>query len=179
MLMKNPLHHIRRHRLRGALSVAPMIATALLLGACGNTAPLTASTSPADSGSIEASFTQFSDVPIPAGAKMDLERSLVLGERDRWIGRLVMGVSMNAGAVYDFYFAEMPRFGWTPITTVRAGTSVLTYTRGVRVATIQIERRTLGGAYISMIVSPGRNQPVGMGAASPLNGAPVRTVPLR
>lgn len=172
-MMKNPLYRIR--------CLAPMVAAALFLGACSNTAPLTASTSPAESGSIEASFAQFSDVPIPAGAKMDLERSLVLGERDSWIGRLVMGISMNAGAVYDFYFAEMPRFGWTSITTVRAGTSVLTYTRGTRVATIQIERGTLSGAYISMIVSPGRSQPTNMGVTPPMdmNSAPVRTMPLR
>lgn len=131
------------------------LAGGLLIAGCENTAPLSASSRNETQGSIASpSFAQFSDVPVPSGATMDLERSLVLGERDAWIGRLAMTVSANASRTYDFYFAEMPRFGWTPITTVRAGTSVLTYSRSGRVATIQISGRTLGGADISMIVSP-------------------------
>ena len=96
---------------------------------------------------------------------MDLERSLVLGERESWIGRLVMNVGNSGGKVYDFFFSEMPRFNWTPVTTVRAETSVLSYTRGERVATIQIKKRTLGGSNISLIVSP-KGSPVRAGGVS-------------
>jgi hypothetical protein len=102
----------------------------------------------------EPNFAQFSDVPVPAGADMDLERSLVLGEQDAWIGRLVMAVGTNPGKTFDFYFGEMPRFGWFPVTTVRAETSVLTFARGSRIATIQVWGRTLSGSTVSMTVSP-------------------------
>lgn len=135
----------------------PFLALALMtvLAACDRTAPLSASSRTANSGiSGQPSFAQFSDVPVPAGAEMDIDRSLVLGDREAWIGRLVMAVGMNPGKAYDFYFGEMPRFGWSPITSVRAETSVLTYSRGGRVATIQIRGRTISGATVSLTVSP-------------------------
>ncbi len=125
------------------------------LVACERTTQLTESSRPSETGVMaEPSFAQFNDVPVPAGAEMDLERSLVLGEKDAWIGRLVMALRMNAGKAYDFYFGEMPRFGWSAITTVRAETSVLTYARGQRVATIQIKSRTLIGSIVSLTISP-------------------------
>jgi len=73
---------------------------------------------------------------------MDLERSLVFGGRKTWIGRLVINFGTNSGKAYDFFFDEMPRFNWVPVTTVRAETSVLSYTRGQRVATSQIKTGT-------------------------------------
>ena len=112
---------------------------------------------------------------------MDLERSLVLGEKDAWIGRLVMAIGMNPGRAYDFYFGEMPRFGWAPVTTVRAETSVLTYARGNRVATIQIRSQTITGSKVSMTVSPKGNV-IGGGNASMLTPPPndvVTSAPLR
>jgi hypothetical protein len=85
---------------------------------------------------------------------MDVERSLVLGTRDDWIGRLSMGVSGSSSQSYDFFQREMPKFGWQEITTVRSEVSVLTYSRNSRVATIQIRNRTLGGAVVDITVSP-------------------------
>ena len=139
---------------RAGFTVLLMLA-ALGIGACDKTARLTESTRPSQSGVIgQPNFAQFNDVPVPAGADMDLERSLVLGEQDAWIGRLVLAVGTNPGKTFDFYFGEMPRFGWFPVTTVRAETSVLTFARGSRIATIQVWGRTLSGSTVSMTVSP-------------------------
>lgn len=153
----------------------------LALTACDRTAPLAANHKPTESGIVgEPSFAQFSDVPVPAGAKMDLERSLVLGDREAWIGRLVMAVGMNQDRAYDFYFGEMPRFGWQPVTTVRAETSVLTYTRGPRVATVQIQGRAIADTRIWMTISP-KGAPVasaGISSYTPTRST-VSTVPLR
>jgi len=147
-----------KHRFPAARRFMPTVAAILLAGmvaACESTTPLSASSrTDGKGGETEPSFAQFSDVPVPTGAKMDVERSLLLGEREAWIGRLVMTVAAVPSRVYDFYFAEMSKFGWNPITTVRAGTSVLTYSRGDRIATIQISSGTLGGSDISMTVSP-------------------------
>lgn len=167
---------------RRALGCFAVLVPVLFAAACENTEPLTASRSSESKGGVaQPSFAQFSDVPVPGGARMDLERSLVLGERDAWIGRLVMSIDSSPSRTYDFYFSEMPRFGWTPVTTVRAGTSVLTYTRGARVATIQISGRTLGGAEISMTVSP-KGAPVGAsggGTSGFGSGGGVSSTPLR
>ena len=160
-----PARRIRtNHPPLSAFAVGAALAL-LALTACGSTTPIAAS-SRVDLLGGEPSFAQFTDIPVPAGATMDLERSLVLGDRESWIGRIVLSVSDNAGRVYDFYFDEMPKFEWSPVTMVRAGTSVLTYTRGERVATIQIAPRTIGGAIVSVTVSPrGRLSPPGGGAA--------------
>jgi hypothetical protein len=143
--------NVKRARAAGLV----MILGSLAMTGCDRTAPLAASHKATESGVVgEPSFAQFSDVPVPAGAKMDLDRSLVLGDREAWIGRLVMAVGMNQDRAYDFYFGEMPRFGWLPVTTVRSETSVLTYTRGTRVATVQIQGRPITGARIWMTISP-------------------------
>lgn len=162
-----PARHIRANHPPSSAFALTAVLALLALTACGFTTPITAS-SRADplGGAGEPSFAQFTDIPVPAGATMDLERSLVLGDRESWIGRIVLSVSDNAGRVYDFYFDEMPKFEWSPVTMVRAGTSVLTYTRGERVATIQIAPRTIGGATVSVTVSPrGRPSPPGGGPA--------------
>lgn len=125
-------------------------------------------------------FSQFSDIAVPAGAKMDVERSLVLGSRDEWIGRLSMSASGNTTSTYDFFLSEMPKFGWQEITSVRSEVSVLTYMRGERVATVQILSRTLGGSQIDVTVSP-RGKPAAAAPSSPAmpgNGA-VTVSPLR
>ena len=167
---------------------AKLIAVTGILSAlvgCGPSAPLAASSRPDQSGADSAtatSFTQFSDIPVPSGAEMDLERSLVLGDRDDWIGRLVMTVPGSAGKAYDFYAGEMPKFGWMPVTMVRGETSVQTYSHGARVATIQIRDRTMGGATVSLIVSPRGKPALQGGPESPPSfdkSGVIRTTPLR
>ena len=56
---------------------------------------------------------------------------------------------------------------------------MLTYTKGERVATIQIRNRTIGGASVSMTISP-RGKPVRASPADPAAGVggPVRMAPL-
>ena len=102
----------------------------------------------------EKSFAQFSDIPVPPGVSMDIERSLVFGGRDEWIGRLVLTTSRDTGEIFDFYKQNAPQLGWQEITLVRSGTSVLTYSRGERVMTVQITNRTLRGSEITLTVSP-------------------------
>ena len=97
---------------------------------------------------------QFTDIPIPSGDRMDLDRTLILGPRETWIGRLVYTSSASPSDLFDFYGRELPRFGWASITAVRAGTSVLSFSRGDRIATVQIGRTTLGGSEVLVTISP-------------------------
>lgn len=115
---------------------------------------------PSDTGKSSANersnvgFAQFSDIAVPTGATMDVERSLVLGARDAWIGRLSMNTGQSPTVSYDFFLREMPKYRWQEITTVRSETSVLTFSRDSRIATIQIKKKTLGGSKIDVTVSP-------------------------
>ena len=152
--------------------VAPFAAAAFAIALSGCESVTSTAPPPGDSGSAEqarptAGFAQFSDLAVPPGAKMDVERTLVLGARDAWIGRLAMTSPIGATEAYDFVLREMPKFGWQEITTVRSEVSVQTYSRGERIATVQISTRTLGGSQIDITVSPrGRPEPA-EGAPSP------------
>ena len=138
-----------------AVTLAGLFLGGLVLAACEQTTPLPASSRTKSEGDgPRPSFGQFSDIPVPGGAKMDVDMTLLFGFKDAWIGRLVIEIGRGTGAAFDFYSQEMPKFGWAEVTAVRAATSVLTYTRGNRVATIQIRGRTLGGATVFVTVSP-------------------------
>lgn len=102
--------------------------------------------STSDAGTAPApSFNQFTDIPVPDGARMDSDRTLLLGNGDNWVGRLVFSVRwQDAPEMFDFYKAEMPSYKWQEVSSVRAAISVMTYQRGDRIATIQIEETTLG-----------------------------------
>ena len=120
------------------------------------------------------SFSQFQDIPIPPGARMNMNRTLILGTLESWIGRLVLETNLKSAHVFDFFKQRTPEFGWQEVTAVRAATSVLTYTRSNRVLTILITSRTLLGSEAVLTVSP-RGPSIGSSMAPtnpqlPLNG---------
>ena len=130
------------------------------LGACGT------SLSPNQQSGVlpgEPSFTQFKDIPIPASTSLNKDRSLVTGAQDSWIGRLDFTSFDNATEMFDFYKNNAPGFGWDEITSVRSKVSVLTYSRGERVMTVQIADRWLWGSEVELTVSPRGTQSGGPG----------------
>lgn len=134
----------------------PVLCLVLLatLAGCGQTAGIQASRATPAGQDAGPSLAQFSDIPIPSGASMNVARSLILGPRDNWIGRLVFTTSDGPQQTFEFYSRQMPGFGWHEITRVRAEVSVLSYTRSGRAATIQISGTTLGGSQVNFTVSP-------------------------
>jgi hypothetical protein len=98
-------------------------------------------------------FQPITDIPIPAGARLDVENSIVLGSLDRWTGRLVLILDQSVSESFAFFQQQMRSFGWQPITRVQAKTSVLTFLRGDRGATILIESRVLGGSTVAVTIS--------------------------
>ncbi len=128
------------------------------LTACTNGAPLMSSSKNTDdvtgeSKAIPPNFAQFSDIPIPEQSVMDLKRTLVFGGQNSWSGRIVFTAPYSQGGLFDFYMAEMPKFGWQEITVVRSQMSVLTFKQANRVATIQLDGDT-AGTEVSFTVSP-------------------------
>lgn len=139
---------------RGCVSrLALSILACLALAACSSTA-LNPSTKGDANAPLQPSFTDFSDMPIPSSARMDLDRSLILGPKDNWLGRLAFHSSSSASETFDFYANGMSRFGWQPVAVVRGSTSAMTYTRADRVATIQIVGTTFGGSDVTITVAP-------------------------
>lgn len=127
-----------------------------ILGACAQSvglAPIpTGSTS--SSQASQPSFAQFQDIPTPPGARMNLDRTVILGAPASWIGRLALTANQNPSVVFDFYKQRIPEFGWREVTTVRAATSFMTFTRSNRVLNIQIKSQTIQGSEVDLTISP-------------------------
>lgn len=138
---------------RSALRLVLCLSVALGAAACSRGTQLPPA-SASGSSDQPVNFQLVTDIPIPSGATMDNDRSLILSDRDRWTGRVVMTLSNSANEVTSFYQQQMPNFGWQPMMSVTAETSVLTYVRGDRAATVQIERRTVYGSTVSVTVAP-------------------------
>ena len=100
---------------------------------------------------LEDSFAQFNDIPIPDNSIMIVEKTLLLGEKDNWIGRLVIRNPTKPAKVFDFFKQKLIDYNWVEITSVRSTTSVLTYSLNKRVMTIQIEPIEYNNLYQSTI----------------------------
>lgn len=147
-----------------SLRLVLCLAAALGMAACSRGTDLPPSSASSANGDQPANFQLVTDIPIPSGATMDNDRSLILSDRDRWTGRVVMTLFNSANEVTAFYQQQMPNFGWQPMMSVTAEISVLTYLRGDRAATVQVERRTVYGSVVSVTVAPKQSE--GSGGAS-------------
>lgn len=155
---------------------ATLLAAALALSACTQKVGVGGQATTRSDGQKQeqpAGFTTFPDLPMPTKADMIMDRTLVFGGEDSWIGRLVIATPYGPQDMFSFYQREMPRFGWEEVTSIRAEISVQTYSRGERVATIQIQRDTLRGSEVAVTVSP-RGAPV---QALPAGNVPPATMP--
>ena len=83
-------------------------------------------------------FTEFQDIPIPDDSTMDVEKTLLLGEKQNWIGRLFLNSPLQPEEVFNFFKLNLIKYDWEEITSVRSAISVLTYSLNERIMTIQI-----------------------------------------
>lgn len=105
-------------------------------------------------GQTSVTFTRFPDMPIPAEGEFDLDQTLVFGTEDAWFGRMVIRTQYSPDDMFEFYQVQMPAFGWRQVTAVRAATSILTYARRERIATLQVHGNQQLGKEVAIIVSP-------------------------
>lgn len=131
------------------------IAFAVLLSACAQTAGLRATKSTvSDKGAKKKRMaSQFTDLPMPKGATMNVDKTVIVGSKI-WYGQLSLETSHNANTMFDFYENELSAYGWRKITSVRAATSILSYDRQERVLTIAIQPGRILGSTITITVSP-------------------------
>jgi predicted small lipoprotein YifL len=145
----------------GSLAVAALILSSL--AACGSRTDL----APAHSDQPLPNAQLLTDIPVPTNATMDNERSLILADKDHWLGRVVMRFWQNTNELTSFYQAQMPGYGWEPIMSVTSASSVLSFARPDRAATIQIEESSLGlKSQVTITVAPRQAQGAGQGGYS-------------
>ena len=124
----------------------------MMLAGC-RSAPLVP-TAPGTTGSLtRSSFQPTTDIPIPNGARFDADASLVLSSKDYWTGRLVLDADQSISKIFAFYQQQMPQLNWKPVASVLSTTSVLTFIRKNRTATVQITPKNWRGSEISITVA--------------------------
>lgn len=158
--------------------VIPLLA-AVLLGACEQTAGIAPTATPpsGDAGGAPG-IPQFNDVLVPPGAKLYVERTIILGENP-WYGQLALGVSGDPPALFEQYRRDMPGLGWQEVTSIRAAVSTLTFMRDDRVATVQIQASRLRGSEVMITVSPRGTGSAATGGGAIMGGATGRASPIR
>ncbi|PLX97201.1 MAG: hypothetical protein C0622_13625 [Desulfuromonas sp.] len=100
-----------------------------------------------------ATLANFTDIPIPEGAKMNVEETLVVGF-DKWFGKLTFQSGYSPEELYAFYRERLPQYQWRAISSVRALTNILSYELADRILQLQIQGGTLSGSKVVIIVSP-------------------------
>ena len=119
--------------------------------------PLIPTKGPDGAPGTELNFAQFDDIPIPIGSSLNQKDSIIISKKESWLGRLVFKSNKKHLELFDFFRNELPKFGWSKLSEVRAEYSLLNYTNGNRIASIQIFPSTLIGATVSITVTETEN----------------------
>ena len=139
-----------------------VVLSAALLVACGTTSTTL-------EGSVDTTtrmgLDQLGRTPLPVGAKLRGQDSLIFGGGDNWMGRAVVELPIDASNSFNFFAEQYPLQGWATVAAVRGKKNLLVFTRGDRSATIEMDEGSFLGTLLATItVSPtgsGVNVPVG------------------
>ena len=78
------------------------------------------------------------DMKLPDGVKIDNSQSLVLGGGTTWTGRIVISIPQGATDAFTFFRDQFSASGWTGISSIKAKTSILVFTKQDRTVTVEI-----------------------------------------
>ena len=133
------------------MKIIKLLALLLILSACTKEIPILYGT---DGREIPMVFQNFPDIPFPDKSYLSLEDSKTMGNGDNWTGSVCFTTNFNAGRVFDFFVAEMPKKGWVEIAVVRAEISQMTYVKDGRAAQILIQMEGKDSAFVTVTAVP-------------------------
>ena len=100
-------------------------------------------------------LTRIRDLPFIKKSKIDIEKSLLMGEGKSWSGQLLIKVPAEKTEVFNFYVNNIGDFGWKEQTTIRGETSILNYVgENNRVAIISIKSLRFSNSEVLISVAP-------------------------
>ena len=95
------------------------------------------------------------DIPFIKKSKINIEKSLILGEGKSWSGQLSLDVPNPKSSVFNFYTRNIGEYGWKEQTTIRGQTSILNYVGdNNRVVIISIKETRFNNSEVLISVSP-------------------------
>ena len=100
-------------------------------------------------------LTRIADIPFPQGTKLDLNKSLILGEGKTWSGQLFISIPEKKAGVYNYFVNNLEKFDWKEQTTIRGETSILNFLgNNNRVAIITIREGSFNSSDVLISVTP-------------------------
>lgn len=143
------------------LPTALAVTVLLLTGGCANQSLIQGPKGVSNAES--AKFEPIHDIPIPAGATLDNDRSLILSNEKEWTGRVVLKADPSMPKLFAYYEKQMRNLGWHPVASIMGDTGVLTFVQGARAATVQIKPAMFSGSIVTVTMAP-RHDADGLGA---------------
>lgn len=135
-----------------AIKTLLVLSTAFLTLACSSVGNV----SIANDSTVSASTAKqlAGDVPLPQGAVIKQQDTLVMGSGSTWMGRLSLSVSGEPQSVFAWFRDSMPGAGWTLTSSSFSKLSLLTFTKAERMATVQMQSGNFGGNEVLITVAP-------------------------
>ncbi len=133
------------------MKIIKLFIVLLLLNACTKEAPILYGT---DGREIPMVFQNFPDIPFPDKSYLSLEDSKTMGNGETWTGSVCFTTGFNAGRVFDFFVAELPKKGWVEIAVVRAEISQMTYVKDGRAIQVLIQMEGKDSAFVTITAIP-------------------------
>ncbi len=94
------------------------------------------------------------DIPIPPGASVLKEDTVIVGADEDWTGQVVLHAPYRVAQMTEFYRKEMPRFAWSETSIVRARRTAISFNKDLRVVIVRISARSETESEIDIVVSP-------------------------
>ena len=120
--------------------------------------PSSSSTGSSDATDVQGAESKmikgYADIPIPANGVLIVSESLLLNSGEQWLGRAVLESKLDANSAFEYFRENMSKQGWMTITMVQSQVSILTFEKGSRIATLQIQQRIGGASSVSVTVAP-------------------------
>jgi hypothetical protein len=139
------------HRVLGAFLVTASLAVGV--SGCANTGSST-SVAVGPDGKLQNPVQLLGQLPLPPGAVIRADQSLIIGAGDNWVGRVMLDVGRDVDAAYRYFLEIYPAQGWTVVSAVRGKNSFLVMTRQERTATFEMVDGGMMGSSVSLTMAP-------------------------
>jgi hypothetical protein len=124
------------------------------LAGCANTTSKTTSVGVGLDGQVQNPLQLLGQMPLPPGAMIRVDQSLIIGAGDNWVGRVVLDAGRDFDAAYRFFLETYPANGWTVVSSVRGKNSFMVMTRQERTATFELVDGGMMGGSVSLTMAP-------------------------
>jgi hypothetical protein len=107
-----------------------------------------------DAGDSDKSYAKLlGDMPLPRGARIVGDNSLILGGGADWTGRIAVVADLGWADTFAFFRDQYPALGWELLSSLQARNSILVFVKGERTATIEISPASVLGTKSSVLMT--------------------------